>query len=161
MTPVERGRIDTDAAHASNAQISATDAYTWGFHYDDEDPALRDEDLRGGYPFRTDYVPPWGSATLPPAAAALLTPKVVAAEAAAIDTPVFVGLGERDVCVDPRLEPSCYTSASEIAVCVVPRMAHMHNFATTRSVMWRRIHYWGVSHFGDYADEDRAIRTVA
>ena len=63
----------------------------------------------------------------------------MAAEAAAIDVPVFVGDGERDVCTDPRAEPQAYRSSRDITVVEVPRMCHMHNFAATRHVLWQRI----------------------
>ena len=33
---------------------------------------------------------------------------VVAEEAAAVDVPVFIGVGERDVCPDPWAEPASY-----------------------------------------------------
>jgi hypothetical protein len=73
----------------------------------------------------------------------MLEPGVVAAEAAAITTPVFVGVGERDVCPDPRAEPQAYENAPDITVFVCPRMSHMHNFASTREQFWSRLHSWG------------------
>ena len=56
--------------------------------------------------------------------------------------PVLVGLGERDVLVDPRGELRAYESASSVDFFVCPRMAHMHNFAGTRELFWRRIETW-------------------
>jgi hypothetical protein len=32
-----------------------------------------------------------------------------------------------------------------VSLCVVERMAHMHNFASTRQVLWDRLHRWGES----------------
>jgi pimeloyl-ACP methyl ester carboxylesterase len=145
VTPVSRGRTDRDAITAEAAEIGDVEVFAWSFHYDDVDPAIYREDLRGGYPFRTDFVPPWGSATIPPAAASMLAPSVVAAEAAAIDVPVFIGVGERDVCPDPRSEPASYRSTNQIGLCVVEKMAHMHNFASSRGVLWDRLHRWGES----------------
>jgi hypothetical protein len=143
VTPVSRGRTDVDAITAEAAEIGDVEVFAWSFHYDDVDPMIYYEDLRGGYPFRTEYVPPWGSATIPPAAASMLAPSVVADEAAAIEVPVFIGVGERDVCPNPRSEPASYRSANQIGLCVVERMAHMHNFASSRGVMWERLHQWG------------------
>jgi pimeloyl-ACP methyl ester carboxylesterase len=145
VTAVERGRTDTDAITTEAAEIGDVHVFAWSFHYDDVDPGIYHEDLRGGYPFRTESVPPWGSATLPPAAASMLAPAVVAEEAAAIDIPVFIGVGERDVCPDPWSEPMCYHAARHVSLCVVERMAHMHNFASTRQVLWDRLHRWGES----------------
>lgn len=145
VTPVSRGRTDREAITAGAAEIGDVEVFAWSFHYEDVDPTIYREDLRGGYPFRTDFVPPWGSATIPPAAASMLAPSVVADEAAAIEVPVFIGVGERDVCPDPRSEPASYRSANQIGLCVVERMAHMHNFASSRSVLWERLHRWGES----------------
>jgi hypothetical protein len=60
-------------------------------------------------------------------------------EAAAVDVPVLVGMGERDFCQDPLRELAAFQSARDLAQFVVPRMAHMHNFAGTRALLWRRI----------------------
>lgn len=145
VTPVARGRTDTEAITTEAAEIGNVHVFAWSFHYDDVDPGIYHEDLRGGYPFRTQSVPPWGSATIPPAAASMLAPAVVADEAAAIDVPVFIGVGKRDVCPDPWSEPRSYRAAQQVSLCVVDRMAHMHNFANTRQVLWDRLHRWGAS----------------
>ena len=115
---------------------------TWCFHYDDVPADIVAEDMRD-YPTRGGAVPVWGSATIPPCATQMLDPGCVTAEAAAITTPVFVGVGERDVCPDPRAEPQAYTNSGDITVFVCPRMSHMHNFASTREQFWSRLHGWG------------------
>jgi pimeloyl-ACP methyl ester carboxylesterase len=145
VTPIERGRTDNDAITTEAAEIGDVHVFAWSFHFDDVDPGIYHEDLRGGYPFRTQSVPAWGSATIPPAAASMLAPAVVAAEAAAIDVPVFIGVGERDVCPDPWTEPASYRAARQVSLCVVERMAHMHNFASSRHVLWDRLHRWAES----------------
>ncbi len=114
---------------------------TWGFHYDDEPADIVAEDMRG-YPLR-EHLPEWGSATMPPSAVQMLEPGCVASEAAAITVPVFVGVGERDVCPDPRAEPQAYARSPDITVFVCPRMSHMHNFAQHAEQFWARLHTWG------------------
>jgi alpha-beta hydrolase superfamily lysophospholipase len=69
----------------------------------------------------------------------MMTPGAVAAEAAAIEVPVLVGCGERDTVPDPWMEPSAYRGSRDVAVFVVERMAHMHNFARTREHLWERL----------------------
>ncbi|TPG36553.1 alpha/beta hydrolase [Mycolicibacterium hodleri] len=145
VSAVERGRTDMAGIVDEAGQIGSVDVFSWSFHFDDVDPAIRHKDLRGGFPFRTDSVPPWGSATIPPAAASMLAPGVVAKEAAALTVPVFIGVGERDVCPDAHTEPASYPGADHVTVCVVDRMAHMHNFASSRNVLWNRLHRWGES----------------
>jgi pimeloyl-ACP methyl ester carboxylesterase len=115
---------------------------TWVFHYDDVPGHIVAEDMRD-YPTRGGNAPVWGSATIPPCATEMLDPGVIAAEAAAVTTPVFVGVGERDVCPDPRAEPEAYANSPDITVFVCPRMSHMHNFASTREQFWSRLHAWG------------------
>jgi hypothetical protein len=67
---------------------------------------------------------------------------VVVGEAAAIEVPVLVANGEVDVCPNPRSEPAAYVSSTDITTFVVPRSGHMHNFAGTRHLLWRRIESW-------------------
>jgi pimeloyl-ACP methyl ester carboxylesterase len=114
---------------------------TWGFHYDDEAPEIVAEDMRG-YPQR-ERTPVWGSATMPPCAARMLDEGCIESEAAAIRVPVFVGVGERDVCPHPHTEPKAYTESGDVTVFICPRMSHMHNFASTREQFWARLHAWG------------------
>jgi hypothetical protein len=56
---------------------------------------------------------------------------------------VLLAMGERDVLTDPRGEVRAYMSADSVDLFVCPRMAHMHNFAGTRELFWRRIETWG------------------
>jgi pimeloyl-ACP methyl ester carboxylesterase len=133
-------RNDTDV-DLDEASLLVAD-FGWAFHWEDVPAVLREADMGEGYPLRLGKVPAWGSASIPPVAASMLTPGVVSEEAALIDVPVFVGAGERDVLPDPRGEPTAYRSSPDITVVVVPTMAHMHNFASTRQHLWDRLHAW-------------------
>ena len=53
--------------------------------------------------------------------------------------PVLLATGERDVCHPPAEEVAALKAATDISVLVVPRMAHMHNFATTAALLWERL----------------------
>ena len=98
-------------------------------------------DMSGGYPLRKT-APAWGSLTVPPCAVTMMTPAVVAADAASIKVPILIAMGERDVCPDPHAEPSAYKGSNDVSLFIVARMAHMHNFASTRAVLWSRIESW-------------------
>ena len=119
------------------------DQFRFCFHWEDEEPALAEADLASYRPYtgmtRGDETTPWGSATVPACAVTMMTPGAVAAEAAAIDVPVLVGCGERDVVPDPEAEGGAYPTSPVVRVVVVPRMAHMHNFARSRDRLWREI----------------------
>jgi len=125
------------------------DAMAWAFHYDDVDPAVVAADLAhfnsGGSvdEGHRGEPQPWSSLTFPSIVAlGCLTPGVVAAEAAAIRSPVLAAMGERDVCADPKGEPRAYLSTRSFDLYICPRMGHMHNFASTRELFWRRIETW-------------------
>jgi pimeloyl-ACP methyl ester carboxylesterase len=129
-------------AELDPALVAGPADMAWGFHYDDVDPDLVRRDLED-FPARRGNVPPWGSGTVPMTIALwCVTPGGVAAEAAAIRCPVLVALGERDVLVDPRGEPRAYMSSPSVDLFICPRMGHMHNFAGTRELFWRRIEAW-------------------
>jgi alpha-beta hydrolase superfamily lysophospholipase len=138
-----------DAAAAARAAEGVPEAarevinsMAWGFHYDDVDSDVVRRDM-DDYPARHGDLPSWGSATVPLTVALWCTsPGSVFTEAAAIRSPVLVALGERDVLVDPRGELRAYESSSSVDYFVCPKMAHMHNFAGTRELFWRRIETW-------------------
>lgn len=109
--------------------------FLYPFFFEDVPPQIVEADVAGGYPLRRD--PPfWGSATLPRCVVGMMARGYVAREAAAIDVPVFLGFGERDVSDDPAREPAAFPAAPQVELCVVPNMAHMHNFASTRAHLW-------------------------
>jgi alpha-beta hydrolase superfamily lysophospholipase len=131
----------------------AVQGATWSFHYDDVDPEVVQRDT-DGYPARHGNLPAWGTDAIPATLAFWCpAPGAVLAEAAAVRCPVLVAFGERDVLPDPRGEPRIYQSADSVDLFECPRMAHMHNFAGTRELFWRRIETW--------AEWVRAVRDAA
>ncbi|MGH8446615.1 MAG: alpha/beta hydrolase [Solimonas sp.] len=123
---------------ASSAQVGD---YRYPFHWEDVPQDIVDEDMKGGYPIRR-VVPAFGSATLPNCAIQMMWPGVIKDEAAAIEVPVLMAMGERDVGAQPCAEPAAFPKSRDIGVYVVPRMAHMHNFASTRRRLWERLDAW-------------------
>ena len=67
---------------------------------------------------------------------------IIAAEAAQIEVPVFMGLGERDVSPDPRAEGFFFRNSRDFTCYVLPRSAHCQSFASTRHLFWNRMHGW-------------------
>lgn len=115
--------------------------HLYAFFFDDVPTEVVNADTKGGYPFRK-IVPPFGSRTLPDCALQVMIPGFVAQEAARIEAPVLTVFGERDVSPDPHAEPAAFAKSSDVSLFVVPSMAHMHNFASTRAVLWDRIAGW-------------------
>jgi pimeloyl-ACP methyl ester carboxylesterase len=111
---------------------------SWHYHFDDEPPDIVRQDSEWG-----DAMPAWRSATMPGLIQWVTAPGAIAPEAASIIVPVLAVFGERDVLEDPRLEAKAYRSAVDFSLFICPRMAHMHNFATTRELLWTRLHSWG------------------
>jgi pimeloyl-ACP methyl ester carboxylesterase len=147
--PGSASRQPTVARGTAGVSIEATaaeigdDVYRYAFHWEDVPADVVELDLER-YPMRdVDPVPDWGrDAMPPPCAVSMMSPGVVRSEASSIVVPVLIAAGERDVVPDPRAEPAAYGS-NDVSVFVVPRMAHMHNFAGTRELLWQRAHHWG------------------
>jgi pimeloyl-ACP methyl ester carboxylesterase len=127
----------TSVADAAAMVIAGAD-WRYAFYWEDVDQAIVAADADGGLPIRIT-APAWGSTTIPGMGTTLVLPGIIAAEAAMIDVPVLVAMGERDVCCAPMRELAAFRSARDLALLVVPRMAHMHNFAGPRARLWARL----------------------
>jgi pimeloyl-ACP methyl ester carboxylesterase len=86
-----------------------------------------------------EYLAPWRSATVPACAVELMEPFAVARQAAAVRVPVLLVYGEQDVTVEPLADLAVFRSAPDLSLLLVPRSAHMHNFAPTRHLVWARL----------------------
>lgn len=110
--------------------------FRFAFHWEDVPERFAEVDIagqRGSGP-----LPYWRSETTPNAGGGLL-PGHLSTAAAVVTAPVLLGMGERDVCQDSLRELAAFMSTRDLALFVAPRMAHMHNFAGTRELMWRRL----------------------
>jgi pimeloyl-ACP methyl ester carboxylesterase len=126
---------------ADEEVLRAVPPVSYAFFWEDVPEAIRTLDLSAGYPIRHTS-PPWGSLTLPRYGLTMTAPGVVSREAAAIKVPVLLAFGERDVSENPWAEPAAYGRSCHVSLYVVPRMAHMHNFAGTRALLWNRVVAW-------------------
>jgi pimeloyl-ACP methyl ester carboxylesterase len=142
----------TTPEQAAQIVLANTD-WNWAFHWEDGSAvdlswpphdlaSLVAADVAAGLPVRRGTAasaPPWGSLTWPGFGPSAMLPGAVADEAASIDVPVLLASGERDVCHPPAEEVAALKSATDISVLVLPEMAHMHNFAVTRTLLWERL----------------------
>jgi pimeloyl-ACP methyl ester carboxylesterase len=60
----------------------------------------------------------------------------------AIDVPVFVGVGERDIAGPPRQIPAAFTACDDITLFVLAGAGHNHNVHRDREVLWDRALAW-------------------
>jgi pimeloyl-ACP methyl ester carboxylesterase len=100
-----------------------------------------------------DVTPPWRTKAIPRFARLLMLPAVVAREAAAVRSPLLLAYGEIDVTVEPLADAAMFRSTSDLTLLIVPRMAHMHNFAPTRQRLWRRLSEFAIRVARDAAPE--------
>jgi pimeloyl-ACP methyl ester carboxylesterase len=129
----------SEATAADGAGID----WGWAFHWRDtpvppELASLIAADIAAGLPTR-QTAPDWATLNYPGFVPASVLPGAVADEAARIDVPVLLAMGERDVCHSPAEEVAALKAATDISVLVLPEMAHMHNFATARTRLWERL----------------------
>jgi alpha-beta hydrolase superfamily lysophospholipase len=132
--------IQTVLPTKEGAAMGSPEWFRYAFHGDADDPEMVEADQKG---FLSNEELPWSSPTTPSGAVGGLQPGAYAGPAAAIEVPVYLVCGDRDVVANPRAEPAAYRSTNEIALSVFPQMGHMHNFSPTRTELWARVQAWG------------------
>lgn len=154
QTPTPNGFVAPTADLESRSATSLDEAWAgpmvdaianmrYAYHWDDVSPQIVAEDMGVGFPIRTaETLPSWTTRTFPPFAAICMSKGVVAAEAAAIEIPVFVALGERDVSPGLHEEALAYRGSIDLTLVELPRAAHMHNFSPQRELLWVRLQSW-------------------
>jgi pimeloyl-ACP methyl ester carboxylesterase len=71
-----------------------------------------------------------------------VTTGIVSEDAARIDVPIYICLGERDVSPNPHAEPSYYKNSHDVTLHILPKSGHCQSFASTRKIMFDRIDAW-------------------
>jgi hypothetical protein len=133
----------SDAAAESLEVPFAYEALRYCYHYDDVPETIVKMDLAPlADPGLGAGDAPWRSATTPLLAITGTSRAPAGPEAARIVTTVFIITGERDVIPDPDMEATAYPRSDDVTLWVIPRMSHMHNFASSREMLWRRIEGW-------------------
>jgi pimeloyl-ACP methyl ester carboxylesterase len=59
-----------------------------------------------------------------------------------IDVPVFLGIGEHDICGPPHHVPAKFPSSRDVTLIVVPGAGHCHNIFPARRWLWERLESW-------------------
>ena len=74
-----------------------------------------------------------------------MIPGASAPELGALDVPLFLGVGDRDITGDPYRIPAQFPSARDVTLFVLGDSGHNHNVAPTRHRLWDRLHRWALS----------------
>lgn len=82
---------------------------------------------------------------LPVPAFMSMLPGNVAPEAARIEVPVFVGLGERDMAGPPLEAPKAFTSSSAVTFQLFPGAGHSHFLFPARRELYDRMATWAAA----------------
>lgn len=133
---VAEGRVKSHVDHNHDGVD-----YRYAFHWEDVPADIVNADMAGGFPVRVT-APSFGSLTIPHCAVTMMLPGAFSGDAAKVAVPVLVANGERDTCPSPHAEAAAYSASRDVTIFVVPCMAHMHNFASSRAVLWQRLEAW-------------------
>ena len=76
-----------------------------------------------------------------PATLALI-PGSCAPEAAEIDVPVFLALGDLDFCGPPHDIPASFPKSPDVTLLILPETGHTHFIFPSRVTLFRRLHDW-------------------
>ncbi|MGH6961256.1 MAG: hypothetical protein ACREE7_12275, partial [Dongiaceae bacterium] len=71
-----------------------------------------------------------------------MIPGNVAPEAARIDVPVFLGLGERDMAGPPHQIPAAFTKSRDVTLYLLPEAGHSHFLFPARIGLFDRLAGW-------------------
>ena len=141
---------EVEASQASGTDGGGLSALQWSSYFDDVSEDVVATDI-SHYEYAADGIPPIGAPTVPWAATGIagkasrcvMTPGIVIPEAAAVTVPVLLAMGERDFIAEPGGEPRAFRSAPSVDLFVCPKMGHIHNFASTRQLLWQRLDKFG------------------
>jgi pimeloyl-ACP methyl ester carboxylesterase len=62
--------------------------------------------------------------------------------AAAIEVPVFIGVGEHDIATHHRLIPNEFLASADITLFILGGAGHNHNVEPGREELWERVTIW-------------------
>ena len=80
---------------------------------------------------------------IPQGAFMSMLPNNVAPEAATVEVPVFLGLGERDMAGPPHAIPAAFPKSFDVTLHIIPETGHSHFLFPTRTALFERLAGWG------------------
>ena len=79
---------------------------------------------------------------LPVTAFMSMLPGNVAPEAAQIEVPLFLALGERDIAGPPHQIPAAFTKSRDLSLHILPETGHSHFLFPARTGLFNRLGGW-------------------
>jgi alpha-beta hydrolase superfamily lysophospholipase len=73
---------------------------------------------------------------------ASMIPGSASRAAAAVDVPVFLGVGEHDIATSHHLIPAQFPASPDVTLYVLPGAGHNHNVEPGREELWDRVTRW-------------------
>ena len=73
---------------------------------------------------------------------ASMIPGSASRAAAAVDVPVFLGVGEHDIATGHHLIPAQFPASPDVTLYVLPGAGHNHNVEPGREELWDRVTRW-------------------
>lgn len=113
-------------------------------------PAPHDEIVGFRFPFHLDDSPvaarralaATGTRLLPVPALQSMLPGNVTEAAAAVEVPVFIGIGDHELWVSLADLVSQFPATNDVTAYLLEQAAHTHTIATTRHQLWARLCHW-------------------
>lgn len=128
------GRFGPEVVEAALTHLGRTGGPPFPFLVDGDTPAA----ARRAY--ATVATP-----VLPGPALLSILPGALAALTAAVDVPVFIGVGDHEPWAEPAVLAAQFAASPAVDVHVLERAAHNHVLASTRHVQWERLCRWAAA----------------
>lgn len=71
-----------------------------------------------------------------------MIPGSIRSECESIDVPLFLGIGDRDICGPPHAVPACFPKCPDVTLVVMPATGHTHFVFPSTPALFARIATW-------------------
>ncbi|MDR3419402.1 MAG: alpha/beta fold hydrolase [Nevskia sp.] len=133
---------DTQAVRAQLARLAKA---TFGVPYPEVKPSPQSNSLFAGGaadPRGVEAIKAARDHMLALPAFMSMLPGNVAPEAAQIDVPLFLALGERDIAGPPHQIPAVFTASRDVSLHILPETGHSHFLFPARTGLFNRLAGW-------------------
>jgi len=133
---------DTEAVRAQLVRLAKA---TFAVPYPEVKPSPQSNNLFAGAaaePRGVEAIKAARDRMLPVPAFLSMLPGNVAPEAAQIDVPLFLAVGERDIAGPPHQIPAAFTASSDVSLHIMAQSGHSHFLFPSRTGLFNRLAGW-------------------